>query len=416
MNYRTLKGPVKAVFAFLFCAIAARASDPDPRSVTVVIAMDSAPAGRAGAFSGAKDSPTPRLDRFAKTACVFASARAQSPSGEESLSTLTKSMHPARTKADRPGARTLAQVLRAAEWSAEVSTAAGGFDRGVPAALRWLDARADGERALLLLRGDGAQASVLDARLAPLLDRLDEPRWRDRAVVVVLALRGEADANRALSEEALRVPLLVRAPGFEPRRLDAPVGLVDVMPTLLELAEVKPDFGLAAQMEGVSLAPLMRGEPMALDSFAEADSPPGVSLRSIVTRDGWKGVLDRRTGRLSLYRLADDPRERTDVFARFPGVAAALLGRLIAIDARFDVSGSSAVAHGMWKAVRDGGETRLYDLSSDPYLTSDEAAREPTEVLALAGEFMRPAAEASPRKRQRPSPELLKKLRDVGYW
>jgi hypothetical protein len=52
------------------------------------------------------------------------------------------------------------------------------------------------------------------------------------------------------------VPLLVRAPGIEPRRLRHTVSHVDVMPTILELAGVAPPGDLS----GVALGPALRGE------------------------------------------------------------------------------------------------------------------------------------------------------------
>ena len=234
-----------------------------------------------------------------------------------------------------------------------------------------------------------------------------------------MGLRGEGqggggERGRPLSDDFLRVPLLARVPGMPPRRIDAEVGLVDLAPTLLEAVDVKPDLGLWAQMDGISLLGAMRGEPLSLDSFAEADSP-GVHWRSLVTRDGWKGVLDRDSGEFRLYRLIDDPREVRDVAARYPDRAAAVRARLTAIESRFEPGPSGAVTRGTWKAARDGERTRLFDISADPYLTSDESARQPAKVLEMAAEFMRAAAAPSPDRRA-PTEELRRRLRETGYW
>jgi arylsulfatase A-like enzyme len=105
-----------------------------------------------------------------------------------------------------------------------------------------------------LRRLDGGIATLLatvDARLG------ERPTW-----VVLLSDHGEGldPANGAphhggaLEPEVLGVPLLVHAPGLEPRRLDAPVSLVDVAPTLADLAGASRHG-----FDGRSLLPLLRG-------------------------------------------------------------------------------------------------------------------------------------------------------------
>ena len=103
------------------------------------------------------------------------------------------------------------------------------------------------------------ELSALDAELAPLLDAAGPD-----TVVLVTADHGESFSHGywfnhrdALWDEVLRVPLLLRGPGVPAgARVDAQVGLVDVTPTLLDLAGLPRD----RRMTGRSLAPLLRGE------------------------------------------------------------------------------------------------------------------------------------------------------------
>lgn len=98
---------------------------------------------------------------------------------------------------------------------------------------------------------DGEIAFV-DAQLERLFAAWDERYWADASVVVVTAPQGESLGQGGeqthgflLHDGSIRVPLLVRGPGFaagyqNPR----PVSHVDLVPTFLGLAGVEPHEGL----------------------------------------------------------------------------------------------------------------------------------------------------------------------------
>ena len=102
-----------------------------------------------------------------------------------------------------------------------------------------------------------------DGVLGRLFDELDRLRLSDRTLVVVTSDHGEAFGEhgydghgRTLHDEVLRVPLLFRAPGLvaPDRRVSGMVGLIDLVPTLLDLLSIEPPYAL----QGISLASLMR--------------------------------------------------------------------------------------------------------------------------------------------------------------
>ncbi|MFZ5480557.1 MAG: sulfatase [Myxococcota bacterium] len=114
---------------------------------------------------------------------------------------------------------------------------------------------------------DGA-VSYADTLFGLLMAELDARGVLDEAVVVVLSDHGEQLGEHGLwghccevNDEESHVPLLVRLPHGERggTRVDATVELVDVMPTLLELAEIPPPAGI----HGRSFAAALRGEPFA---------------------------------------------------------------------------------------------------------------------------------------------------------
>ncbi len=125
-----------------------------------------------------------------------------------------------------------------------------------------------------------------DEKLAPLLQRLTEPPFDRNTVVVLFSDHGESfgelgrwgHANLTLSN--LRVPLVVVLPG-KGKALTVPsqVRLIDLFPTLLELAGVAVPEGI----DGESLGPLLAGaqEPAGRPAWAySASTNHGLSLLS----------------------------------------------------------------------------------------------------------------------------------------
>jgi len=120
----------------------------------------------------------------------------------------------------------------------------------------WADAHPTGGIALaredldFLLHTYDAAACHADLYVGLLLDALEDLGLADDTVVVVLGDHGEdllehGHFNHRLSlhDQNVHVPLLLRIPGEAPARVDSPVALVDVMPTLLGLAGARPRPG-----------------------------------------------------------------------------------------------------------------------------------------------------------------------------
>ena len=113
-------------------------------------------------------------------------------------------------------------------------------------------------------------------------------------------------------EPAARVPLIVHAPArYAARRVAASVSLVDLLPTLLDVAHdgdviASPDFPL--ESDGTSLTPHLRGEAghdlVVGEYLAEAALAPIVMLR----RGSYK-FIHSPADPDQLYHLGDDPDE-----------------------------------------------------------------------------------------------------------
>jgi arylsulfatase A-like enzyme len=173
-----------------------------------------------------------------------------------------------------------------------------------------------------------SEISFVDEHFRWLSERLNLAG--DNVLLIVTADHGEEIVDHgslghahSLYEELIRIPLLVRWPATLPsgQRIDTPVSLLDVYPTLLDLVGAHAPPAL----QGESLVPLLRGQarqpPRAL--FYELH-PPRPALKAV--RDGeWKLIRDEGTGKNSrLFNLTSDPRELNDVAAEHGDVVARL--------------------------------------------------------------------------------------------
>ena len=172
-----------------------------------------------------------------------------------------------------------------------------------------------------------------DAQIARVVEYLDRRGLLDESLIVVtgdhgesLGEHGEESHGIFVYDEALRVPLIVRGPGIEPRRVSAAVRLIDVMPTVLDF------LGLPIpSMQGVTLTRLMSGaEENPREVYAESRYPE---------RFGWSALRALRVGRLKvieaprpeLFDVVADPREQHNLYDSNRRDATVLLDRLRAM-------------------------------------------------------------------------------------
>jgi arylsulfatase A-like enzyme len=176
----------------------------------------------------------------------------------------------------------------------------------------------------------------LDDVLAEFVAKLDAASEPARTLLIVTSAHGEEflehgarEHGAHLYEETVRVPLLMRGDGIRGKRRHAGViGLIDIAPTILDLA----GFAVPSSMQGTSIAKELRKgqEPELGPRFSEAHA----LRRALAETDdtGWKPpayaisdsthklltyvVEERRV--LEAYDLAADPGEKADVLQASP--------------------------------------------------------------------------------------------------
>ena len=159
---------------------------------------------------------------------------------------------------------------------------------------------------------------TVDHHLAALRRRIDAAKLERPLITVVLADHGEeffdhggTSHGYTLFEEQIRVPLLIHAPGrLAPRRIETPIRLVDLMPTLLELGGIEPPTGI----QGNSLLPLIEGKVDAVNDPVFAEGTLQGTLRALRTADGMK-MIQANGASPRLFDLETDPAEHRDLAA-----------------------------------------------------------------------------------------------------
>jgi len=187
---------------------------------------------------------------------------------------------------------------------------------------------------------DGEIAAT-DAQVGRLVDFLTRSRRLENTVIVVVGDHGESLGEHGeqqhgffVYDAAVRIPLIVAGPRVPTRAVADQVRIVDVMPTILELAGV----GVPSAVQGVSLMPLGRGERQDLLGFSETWYPR--------YHYGWSELTAVRDGRYKfiaaprreLYDTQTDPGELHDVAASNPRVADALERALADMTAKLAIA------------------------------------------------------------------------------
>jgi len=137
------------------------------------------------------------------------------------------------------------------------------------------------------------------------------------------------DHGFTLYDEQIHVPLIIKLPGQRAGKVVADrVSSIDVMPTILDLLDVKVSDDVRKQLRGTSLVPAFIGEPAARDVFSETDYRQYTYKRSIIAPDGWKLIYTLETKSRELYDLNADPGETKNVAKAEPKLADELERRL----------------------------------------------------------------------------------------
>lgn len=193
---------------------------------------------------------------------------------------------------------------------------------------------------------------------------------------------GETTHGMLVFESAVRIPLIVRAPGLAPATRADPASLVDVLPTVLSLAGL-PASGLPGRSLTAAPAPEAA-------TYAESEYPAVAGwapVRSLV-QDRWKLVVARRP---RLFDLVSDPGETTDTAAAHAATVRAMTAQVDAL--RRSAAGSRTP--GLVSAETAARLRALGYVSPSARPAADRGAVDPADAMAEWTEFERAQADVA---------------------
>jgi arylsulfatase A-like enzyme len=164
-----------------------------------------------------------------------------------------------------------------------------------------------------------AEVAYVDSFLGRLFEELKRLELYDETLIVFTSDHGESLGERnyighnRLYNQQLRVPLIVKLPGTEPSRVDAPLESIDVMPTILAAVGVAPPY----PFQGQNLIPLMEGNvPPGGERFRVARQGKTISVH----RGPWHLLFSQSEDEAELYDLRSDPEELENLASENPEV------------------------------------------------------------------------------------------------
>jgi choline-sulfatase len=212
-----------------------------------------------------------------------------------------------------------------------------------------------------------ASISYIDSLVGQLLETLASCGLADSTIIALTSDHGDFLGERGLwykmsfLEYSARVPFVISGERFfEPRRVETPASLADVLPTLCDIA-TNGKAALARPVDGQSLYPRLHGaaERSSNAVFGEYLAEGALAPIYMLRRDKWKFIRSE-TDPDQLFDLKNDPDELNNL-AKNPelgslvaGFTALLAGRFDPADTKRRVMESQKARHMLFAALKRG--------------------------------------------------------------
>jgi arylsulfatase A-like enzyme len=150
------------------------------------------------------------------------------------------------------------------------------------------------------------------------------PGWASTSMTPFSNYKGSA------AEGGVRAPFIIRYPKLVPEgvRTEAFAYVLDVVPTLLDLAGVKPDQSNGAPLTGSSMTELFSGKAKLIHPESESIGYEAAGGAAVYRGDYKlvRSVPPYGDGKWRLYDLKTDPTESHDLMASQPDLANSMTG------------------------------------------------------------------------------------------
>ncbi len=179
-----------------------------------------------------------------------------------------------------------------------------------------------------------SEIAFTDQLIGALMDELKKRDLYDNSVIIITSDHGEEFMERGwighcttLYQELIRVPLIIKFPDTGARTVNTPVGLIDIMPTLLAYLGLKSPDGLEGKALDIASGAPLASRPIFSETFnhlltkyqvpdiQHAKRTEPIAFRAITLGD-WKLIYDEKNDIKQIYDLYKDPYERNDLSSR----------------------------------------------------------------------------------------------------
>lgn len=177
-----------------------------------------------------------------------------------------------------------------------------------------------------------------DAKFKGFLAELEKMGLMDKTIFVLTSDHGTEfyehkhfDHGFSLYDELIHVPLIIKLPKQKAGKvIKDQITSLDIMPTLLDLLDVKMPGKAKDQLRGASLVPALKGKAVAKDVYSETDYRQYTYKRSVITKEGWKFIYTLENKSRELYNMKKDPKELKNLVELEPKLAYELEQKLFA--------------------------------------------------------------------------------------
>lgn len=160
-----------------------------------------------------------------------------------------------------------------------------------------------------------ASIAYLDYGVGKIVDALRESGALENTYIVVLGDNGLSISHHGLCAKSdvyenggLHVPMTILGPGISPRETRSFTYMIDVFPTVCELAGVP----VPSRVDGISLKPLLLGQT---DTLRTVGFTAFRDEQFSVNDGRWKLIRFPHLNRVQLFDLENDPNELNDLSA-----------------------------------------------------------------------------------------------------
>ncbi|MCA9176755.1 MAG: sulfatase, partial [Planctomycetales bacterium] len=186
------------------------------------------------------------------------------------------------------------------------------------------------QQARHLLHAYYACVTYVDSLIGQLLKALDDEGLRDNTIVVLWSDHGwKLGEHRGWGKMSnyeidTRVPLIIAAPGHEPGVVNQPVELLDLFPTLCELAGVeRPDFAAGSSLAGLLANPNSAESRVAYSQYyrrlGDDEEYMGYAMRTPTHRFvEWREFATGKPTTLELYDHREEHAETRNIVHDVP--------------------------------------------------------------------------------------------------